>query len=149
MRMMSTERIGALLTEFRRYAILGAGVNLVGYLVYLGVTFAGVEPKIAVTVLYAAAATVTFIGNRKWTFGHKGSVSRAGVKYLLSHLAGYALNLLILIVFFDLLGLPHQIVQAAAIAVVAACLFLSSKYIVFRNRDTLESRSNHEDLRQL
>ena len=128
-----------MLTQFRRYVVLGAGVNIIGYLLYLGVTFIGVDPKIAVTVLYGAAATITFIGNRKWTFGHEGSVNRAGIRYVLSHLAGYGLNLLILIVFVDLLGLPHQIVQAAAIVIVGVFLFLCSKFIVFRDGDNAKA----------
>jgi uncharacterized membrane protein (GlpM family) len=47
------------------------------------------------------------------------------------HASGYLCNLAILRVFVDRLGYPHQIVQAVAIFVVAAYLFLAFKMFVF------------------
>ena len=41
------------------------------------------------------------------------------------------MNLLILALFVDWLGLPHQYVQAAAIVVVALFLFALSRFFVF------------------
>jgi len=55
----------------------------------------------------------------------------AGVRYVIAHCIGYLLNLSILIVFVDKLGYAHQWVQAIAIFVVAAFLFLAFKVFVF------------------
>lgn len=55
----------------------------------------------------------------------------AGVRYVIAHCIGYLLNLSILIVFVDELGYAHQWVQAIAIFVVAAFLFLAFKVFVF------------------
>jgi putative flippase GtrA len=114
-----------------RYGLVGLASNLVGYLVYLFITYLGVAPKIAMSVLYVIGATIGFVGNRRLTFAHKGSLFGAGIRYLIAHCIGYALNLSILIFMVDKLGYPHQWVQAAAIFIVAAYLFFAFKFFVF------------------
>jgi len=47
------------------------------------------------------------------------------------HPIGYLANLALLYVFTDRLGYPHQVVQAAAIFVVAGILFLLFRFFVF------------------
>jgi putative flippase GtrA len=116
-----------------RYALVGITINLGGYLVYLLITFMGVTPKIAVTLLYFVGASVGFWGNRKLTFMHQGSLLGAGVRYIVVHFFGYILNLAILILFVDMLGYSHQWIQAFAIFAVAGYLFLAFKIFVFSN----------------
>ncbi len=118
-------------SELFRYGIVGIAHNVSGYLVYLLITYWGVEPKKAMTMLYLVGATIGFIGHRKWTFAHQGTVLGAGARHVIAHLGGYLLNLIILLIFVDGLGWSHQFVQAAAIFVVAAFLFVTFKYFVF------------------
>lgn len=122
-------------SQLFRYAIVGIANNATGYMVYLLITYLGATPKISMTLLYAVGATVGFWGNRKLTFAHQGSVLGAGVRYLIAHCFGYLINLAILLVLVDQLGYAHQWVQAIAIFVVAAFLFLAFKFFVFPDRD--------------
>jgi putative flippase GtrA len=55
----------------------------------------------------------------------------SGARYLVAHIFGYLVNLLILLTFVDRLGYSHQWVQAAAIIVVATFLFVAFRYFVF------------------
>lgn len=114
---------------------MGVVSNVVIYFVYLLITFRGVEPKPAMTIVYVCGASFAFIANRKWTFNHQGDPIKAGLQYGLVHLIGYLLNLLILFALVDRLGYPHQWVQAGAIIVVAGVLFVLFKYIVFLKKD--------------
>ena len=114
-----------------RYAVVGIATNLAGYAVYLLVTWAGVEPKLAMTCLYAVGATVSFLGNRSWTFGHRGNIAAGAARFAVAHLMGYLLNLTLLVVFADRLGFPHQVVQAVAVVVVALFLFVTFRLFVF------------------
>jgi putative flippase GtrA len=114
-----------------RYGLVGAASNLAGYLVYLAVTTLGAPPKVTMTLLYGVGASVGYIGQRNVTFSHRGSMLGSGLRYLLAHSCGYALNLSLLIIFVDRMGYPHQWVQAVAIFVVAAFLFVAFKYFVF------------------
>jgi putative flippase GtrA len=118
-------------TQLFRYALVGLLSNVVGYLVYLAFTYFGGTPKVTMTLLYGVGAAVGFFGNRSLTFEHQGSIMGAGVRYVIAHCIGYLLNLSILIVFVDKLGYAHQWVQAIAIFVVAAFLFLAFKVFVF------------------
>lgn len=122
-------------SQLFRYAIVGIANNIAGYMFYLLITYLGATPKITMTLLYAVGAAVGFWGNRKLTFAHQGSVLGAGVRYLIAHCFGYLINLAILLVLVDQLGYAHQWVQAIAIFVVAAFLFLAFKFFVFPDRD--------------
>lgn len=117
-----------------RYGVVGLASNLTAYSAYLFITYLGLESKQAMTCVYIVAALVGFFGNRTWTFAHDGAVSWAAARYFLAHLIGYSLNYLILFVFTDRLGYPHQMVQAAAIIVVAGVLFLTFKNFVFAQK---------------
>lgn len=117
--------------QLARYAFVGIVSNSAGYLVYLLVTYLGATPKITMTILYGVGATIGYIGNRNFTFTHKGSLLGSGVRYFIAHFFGYFINLVILIIFVDHFMYPHQWVQAIAIFIVAAFLFLAFKVFVF------------------
>ena len=114
-----------------RYAVVGLTTNAIGYGVYLLVTWMGVPPKMAVTLLYPVGAMVSFLGNRKWTFSHEGEALPSLVRYWVTHCMGYGLNWLLLYVFVDHLGHPHQWVQGIAVFVVAGFLFVMFRFFVF------------------
>ena len=116
-----------------RYGVVGVASNAAIYGLYLLITYLGMEAKLAMTLVYLVGATIGFVGNRKWTFEHSGAASGAGLRYVLAHTFGYLLNLTILYVFVDRYGYPHQWVQAAAIVVVAGCLFVIFKFLVFND----------------
>jgi putative flippase GtrA len=114
-----------------RYGLVGAASNAAIYSLYLLLTGLGAEPKTAMTMVYITGGCIGFIGNRKWTFTHRGGAFVAAFRYVLAHVFGYLLNFLILLIFVDRLGYAHQWVQAAAILIVAGFLFLTFKYFVF------------------
>ena len=119
------------ISQLFRYALIGFLSNVAGYLVYLVLTYFGGTPKVTMTLLYGVGAAVGFFGNRNLTFEHEGSVMRAGGRYVIAHGVGYMINLSILILFVDRLGYAHQWVQALAVFIVAAFLFLAFKIFVF------------------
>ena len=117
-----------------RYGLVGVASNTIIYFVYILITYVGVEPKIAMTLVYIIGAIIGFIGNRKWTFTYSGAPTSAALRYVFSHLLGYILNFLILFTFVDCLGYAHQLIQGMAIIIVAGFLFVIFKYFVFRER---------------
>jgi putative flippase GtrA len=120
--------------QLTRYALVGAISNLTGYVAYLVLTWLSVGPKIAMTIVYVTGASVGYLGNRQWTFSHKGKISTTMLRYGLAHVFGYALNFFILYIFVDRLYFHHQAVQAAAIFFVAGFLFVAFKTFVFPQR---------------
>ena len=119
------------LKQFFRYVLVGLITNLCGYFLYLILTYIWGGPKVTMTLIYSLGALLGFLANRHFTFRHDGHIGVTGVRYLLAQLAGYLLNLLLLLVFVDWLGIAHQIVQGVAIVVVAVFLFIILRSFVF------------------
>ncbi|MET1414198.1 GtrA family protein [Roseibium sp. HPY-6] len=129
---MTLDTIITTTRQMVRYGVVGALTNLLGYLIYLLVTWLWLEPKVAVAIMYPIAALTAYFGHAKYTFEYNGYQTRGLFRYCVSHAIGYATSLGMLFVFFDLLGYPHQLVQAASIFVVAGLLFLLFRFYVFR-----------------
>lgn len=119
------------LAQLVRYGLVGVVTNLSGYLIFVLVTSLGMEPKLAMTLLYLAGVGVGFWGSRSWTFRDRGSLLGSGLKYLGAHALGYLLNLTILLVFVDHFNYSSRLVQFIAVFVVAGFLFATFKYFVF------------------
>lgn len=116
------------------YGVVGVVNNAIVYCIYLLISFYGLEPKMAMTLAYIIGVFTAFFFNRKLTFANSCKTTYVVLPYLLAHLFGYLLNYLILFIFVDNLGYPHQWVQAIAITIVAIFLFIIFKYFVFTQR---------------
>lgn len=119
------------LRQFFTYALIGVLINVLGYAIYLILTYLWGAPKLTMTALYFVGASVGFLANRRFTFRHDGGIGVTGIRYLLAQVAGYLLNLVLLLLFVDWFDFPHQIVQAIAIVVVAIFLFVVLRVFVF------------------
>ena len=117
--------------QFSRYAVVGLLSNLAGYLLYLLLTYAGMGPKSAMTLLYVVGVALSYYFNRGWSFGHQGNPGEAFARYGIAYALGYLLNFGLLWLGVDRLQLPHQFIQIVAIFVVAVFLFLLHRFWVF------------------
>lgn len=120
------------------YGLFGLSLNSLFYVFFLLITYLGLDPKIAATILYGVGATVSFLGNRKWIFAHQGSLSEAGIRFAIAHLLGYLINITMLFALVDNLGFSHQWIQFIAVFVVAGFLFVTFKIFVFRETTSPE-----------
>ncbi len=120
--------------QLMRYGLVGVVTNLTIYFGYIIITYLGIGPKLAMTLMYIIGASIGFIGNKKWTFTYRGGSFSAVLRYALAHLFGYFLNLMILFIFVDIHGYAHQWVQAIAIIIVAGFLFVLFKFFVFARK---------------
>ena len=117
--------------SFFTYALIGVLTNVLGYAIYLILTYLWGAPKLTMTALYFVGASMVFLANRRFTFRHDGGIGVTGIRYLLAQVAGYLLNLVLLLQLVDWFNFPHQIVQALAIVVVAIFLFFVLRVFVF------------------
>ncbi len=115
-----------------RFAIVGLASNAVLYLLYLGMTAAGMGPKLAMSLAYGMGVAQTFLFNKRWTFNHTGRFDAALLRYITLYVGGYLCNLLALAWFVDKLGYPHQIVQGIMILTLAGSFFILQKLWVFK-----------------
>jgi len=126
------------LRQVVRYGVVGVLNNLLGYLIYLLITFYWLDPKVAITLLYPVGAATAYFGHSKYAFSYRGKSTNALLRYVVAHLVGYSVNLLMLFILTDKLKFPHQAVQALAIIVVAGILFLMFKYFVFPKAESCD-----------
>ena len=117
-----------------RYGLVGVVINLMLYLGYLLINYLGLAPKESMSLMYLIGVGIGFYGHRQWTFAHGGDARRSMLRYIFAHLLGYFINLLLLLVLVDYFGYPHELVQGAAILVVAAFLFITFKFLVFSGK---------------
>ena len=116
--------------QLLRFVAVGVASNALGYGLYLLVTWAGMPPKVAMSLMYAIGVGSGFIGNWRYAFANRAGLRHALPRYLAAHLLGYLVNLGIHLLG-DRFGAPHQLSQAVGICVVAAILFLLFRYFVF------------------
>jgi putative flippase GtrA len=128
------QRNASNIKKIARYGMIGITTNGIAYGMYLLLTYGGLSPKTALTMLYGIAATMSYLGNRRLTFAYTGSWVWSTVRYIIMHIGGYLLNLGLLYVCVDIYAIPHQYVQFAAIFVVAVYLYLVSDKFVFNTQ---------------
>lgn len=121
------------LAQLTKFSAVGITGNLLGYLIYILLTYLGLKPTYAVSILYPMGAMFSFYGNLGFTFKYTGNPNTAKVKFIFSHLAGYLINIIILHIFVTKLTYPHELIQLFAICIVAIYIFFISKLFIFKD----------------
>jgi putative flippase GtrA len=116
-----------------RYALVGLSLNMAMYGFYLILTAFVISPFKAVFLLYPLGMLVGFYGHRRFTFklNSDGRDFFYFLKYIFVYILGFLLNLLLMYIFYEKLGYPHQIVQLSAVFIIALFLFLLMRFFVF------------------
>jgi putative flippase GtrA len=118
-------------SQIFRYGAIGLINNFLGYVLYIFITNFWEAPKLVMSLLYFTGVVANYFANQRFTFSHKGSVRATGFRYLVAQFLGYFTNFILLVLFVDVFGFSHQIVQAVAILVVALLLFVLLRSYVF------------------
>lgn len=117
-----------------RFLIVGTFTNISLYLVYLLITWFGIDHKLAMTLVYMSGVFMGFMLNRNWTFRDQGHISRGFIRYLVMYAAGYFINLVGLYLLVDIAGYPHQIIQLLIATLLAIMFFALMRLWVFNDR---------------
>ena len=123
--------LSTVFSEAIRFGLVGFAQNGAGYLLYLLLTWLGMDPKLVVAVCYPIGVLLSYLGNKTFTFKHTGGNAGALFRFVLTYAGGYVVNLAGLYLLVDILGWPHQWVQLGFIFFLAGCFFLLQKFFVF------------------
>ncbi|MCX6016211.1 MAG: GtrA family protein [Chloroflexales bacterium] len=129
MRLIS--RIPPKLQKTSRFIVVGVISNGIGYGVYLLITWLGVPHKIAMTLLYCVGVTMSYLGNKKFTFADTQKISMTIVKFLVVYIIGYIVQYVILDVLVDQFMVFHAFAQLAGAIVGTIYLFIALRFFVF------------------
>jgi putative flippase GtrA len=130
--MQLIERIPPHLQKIIRFIMVGLFSNSIGYGVYLLITWLGVPYKIAMTLLYCVGVTMSYIGNRKFTFASTQQVRLTLIKFIVAYAIGYALQYTILHILVVKFLIFHAYAQLCGSIVVAIYLFNMLRFFVFK-----------------
>jgi putative flippase GtrA len=120
------------LTQFARFAVVGASGYAVNLAVFAAAHAAGAHYRIAATVAFLAAVAWNFAGNRRWTFaGHDGRASHQAARFLTVSVVAFLLGLGVLSVLVAA-GLPELLAQAISIVAVTPVSFAGNRLWTFR-----------------
>lgn len=118
--------------KFALVGLSGVGVNLA---VYLSAISLGYPYLNAAATAFVIAVTSNFIGNAAWTFKDRAKNKSLPLKYLsffTISTANLGVNLLLLRLLVETVGLDPKFSQLVAIAAVSGLNFLLNYYITFR-----------------
>ena len=119
--------------KLTRFIVVGVANNLIGYGTFVVLSLLGVMAIPAMSASYGIGMVISFVGNRKWTFSHRGSMVRALPRFVIANVVGYSINFGLLWIFVTSLRLPQIPVQFFATGCVALCTFLMMRFWVFRS----------------
>jgi len=119
--------------QFLKYLIIGfMGTGLDFLILYSLTEYAHFYYVLSAIVSVAIVFWLSFIANKFWTFENKkGKYFVQFVKYLFSRTAGYAINLIILILLVEIFGLWYLFAKVFATAAAAIWNFLTARKWVF------------------
>jgi len=115
------------------FGLVGIFNNVLGYILYLFMTYIGVFPKIAATLIYVIGAFLSFLGNGRYVFNKiKKEKFKKITRYIFIYFLGYFINIGIHFLLVNILEYPHEVAQIGAIFIVAIYMFIGlSKYVFY------------------
>lgn len=123
--------MGPKLPALVRYTGVGAFATLVHYaLLTLGVEVAGWPAWIASGVGALVGAQVAFVGNRTFTFAHRGGIPASWIKFQLTALLG-ALAGMAIVAIGVRFGVHYLLAQALATLLVLGVTFVINRHWTF------------------
>lgn len=120
------------LKQIIRYSSVGIITNFIGYAMYLGIAnIIGVTPPIAAIASGFLVIGISYYLNRRFSFEHEGKGMNLAVRYYILYLSSIFLHSLVIFVFSNLLGFPHEIIAGISLVIISFALFIIQKNILF------------------
>jgi putative flippase GtrA len=125
-----------LILQFVKFGIVGVSNTLISFAVYtLLLKVFGVWYVAASGIGFALGAVNGFLWNRAWTFrGHVGD-ALTPVRWFVVQSCGLLINLGLVYLFVDGLGLDELTGQAATIVIVTVLTFFANRAWTFKGQD--------------
>lgn len=123
-----------------KFLLSGLITNVSVYAAYLLLTFAGMGPKTAMSLLFVAGMMLSYNMNKRWTFASRNTRDATLWRFVAAYATAYILNFFSMWVAVDRMGIPHYLVQAVNIVVISALLFMAQKYWIFAASPAADGR---------
>lgn len=120
-----------MIAQLLRFGLVGAGVNLILYGIYLVLVALSLSITAAATLVFLGGIGLSYTSHRRITFGNAATSNRRRMMFALLYLAGYGIQIGLLngLVWS---GMAHQIAQLVAMICVAVFYFVMQRQVIFR-----------------
>ncbi|MDC0598491.1 GtrA family protein [Gammaproteobacteria bacterium] len=115
-----------------RYAGSGVINSVVGFIVIFSVMALGFSPVISNIAGYAVGFFCGFVLSKKFVFRSDGHFVMESVRYLIAFIISFLLNLLVLYVSINYLGVHAVLAQIMAAVAYTVCMYVLARLFVFR-----------------
>lgn len=120
-------------TQVSRYSLVGILNTLATLLVIYGLKAGfGAGDYWANATGYGAGLIMSFYLNRAYTFGHDGAMSGAAVRFLVAFAICYTINLAVVVVLVDGVGVNGYLAQPCGMASFTISFYFLLRTHVFR-----------------
>jgi putative flippase GtrA len=123
-------------TQIVRFGIVGFSSNVTLYLLFILLVDFGLDEKIVVTVVYVIGLSLAFVFNRRWSFAHRGGMTKSLRRYLLLYFSLYLINVVVLWVAVGMYCFPHEVVQAIVVLMFIPIVFVMQRSWVFARKES-------------
>jgi len=128
---MNAKRLLSL--KFFRFVLVGALNALAALSIIYGAKYFFQSGDVSANAMgYGVGVCVSYFLNSRWTFGYRGAVLPAMLKFVGAAALAYAANLMSVVALIDLFEVNGYVAQAIGMPVYTVVAFLASKYMVFR-----------------
>jgi len=126
-----------------RFLAVGAANTLIGLALIYIAKFLGFGDVAANAIGYGLCIGLSFLLNKRWTFGHRGSVGSAFMRFALVTAIAYLANLAVVMFAIHIVALNHYLAQALGIPVYTALSYLGSRMYAFAAVPSANDAAGH------
>lgn len=124
-------RGGALLLQWLRFVVVGAGNTALSWCVYAVLEHVGVHYLLASGLAFVLGALNSYVLNRRWTFRSRGRRGPEAVRFGVIQCVGLGIDVALLYVLTQDAGVHHLIAQALVFPMASAVTFGLSRQWAF------------------
>jgi putative flippase GtrA len=121
----------AVMAQWLRFAAVGATNTLLSWCVYAGLVRLGLHYLLGSGLAFALGVVNSYALNRRWTFRSRHRRGPELVRFVAVQCVGLGLDLGLLYVLVDRVGIHHLIAQALVFPAASAVTFLLSRQWAF------------------
>jgi putative flippase GtrA len=144
--MTATDSLPLQLARFLVVGVLNTAVGL--SVIFAAKALLGWNDFAANATGYAVGLATSFLLNRAWTFGDRGRISPALIRFLAAFALAYLANLATVFALRDLAAVDSYVAQAAGVVPYTILFFVASRAFVFLEQRPAKSDSRSDIARR-
>jgi len=118
--------------QLSRFGVVGLAATLLhGVALFCWVELAGINPVVSNALAFLTAFIVSYLGHYHWTFGSSADHVSSLSKFLLTALAGFFANIIIMALVTETFRLNYWIGFAIIVLTIPAMTYVISRWWVF------------------